>query len=299
MTRTTAREVAEHLGLQLIGADAPLTAPSSLDAPFAGALVFAKRLDAATLKSLAETPGVVVIVPESDAGRLTVSHIPAPRPRLAFAKAVQRFFARPAALVDNTTARVHPTARIGDRVRIGPGVVIGPEVSIGDDTILHANVVIEAGTIIGARSEVKSGTVIGQSGFGFDFEPDGTPVRLPHVGRVVIGDDVELGALNTVVRATLGTTSVGNHVKTDDHVHIAHNCSIGRAAILTACAELSGSVTLEEQVWLGPNCSILNRVRIGRRAMVGIGAVVTKDVADNALVVGNPARFLRERRPDE
>jgi UDP-3-O-[3-hydroxymyristoyl] glucosamine N-acyltransferase len=113
-----------------------------------------------------------------------------------------------------------------------------------------------------------------------------------HLGSVTIGNEVELGSLNTVCRGTLSNTIIEDHVKTDDHVHIAHNCTVRRAAMLTACVELSGSVDVGAFAWLGPNCSVNNGIKIGERAFVGIGSTVTKDIAGGQRVAGNPARTL-------
>jgi UDP-3-O-[3-hydroxymyristoyl] glucosamine N-acyltransferase len=110
---------------------------------------------------------------------------------------------------------------------------------------------------------------------------------------VRIGDFVEIGAKCTVARGTITDTIVGDHVKTDDHVHIAHNCVIGARSILTACAELSGRVTVGERCWLGPNCSIMDGVRIGDGATVGLGAVVVEDVPAGRKVMGLGALDLR------
>ncbi|MFA9200293.1 MAG: hypothetical protein ACEQR8_03770 [Cypionkella sp.] len=171
---------------------------------------------------------------------------------------------------------VHPTARIGEGSMIFPGVVVGPR------------------SRIGRNSMIKSNSVIGLTGFGIHRAADKTNLHLPHVGGVVMGDDVELGALCTVCAGTVHPTTVADNVKTDDHVHIAHNCAIGRGAQLTAHAELSGSVTVGAHAFLGPNCSIGNGTTIGEGAIVGIASAVLKDVQPHKLVVGNPARVLRD-----
>ena len=111
---------------------------------------------------------------------------------------------------------------------------------------------------------------------------------------MTIGNQVEIGAFNTVCSGTVEPTRVGNYVKTDDHVHIAHNCRVGDNSILTACAELSGSVILGEDVWLGPNCSVNNGVEIADRAFIGLGAVVTKNCVPEGVYAGSPARLLRK-----
>lgn len=112
---------------------------------------------------------------------------------------------------------------------------------------------------------------------------------MPHLGGVVIGSAVNIGALNTIVAGTIEPTVVENYVQTDDHVHIAHNCHIKRGALITACVEISGSVTVGENTTIGPNASIMNKITIGRDVVVGLGAVVTRSFGDGVTIAGNPA----------
>ena len=110
----------------------------------------------------------------------------------------------------------------------------------------------------------------------------------------MIGDYVEIGALNSIARGTLSDTVIESGVKTDNLVHIAHNCHIGSGCLLTACAELSGGVHLGENVWIGPNSSFKQKVIIGSGSLIGLGAVVTKNVEKNCVVAGHPAKKLRD-----
>jgi len=181
-------------------------------------------------------------------------------------------------------------AQICEGVSIGPGCVIGAGARIGAGTRIHAQVVIAANSVIGAHCIVKSNTTIGESGFGFAKDHAGTPVHFPHLGAVEIGDYVEIGANCTVVRAALDNTVVANHVKTDDHVHIAHNCRIGPRVQIAAGAIISGSVTVAADVWIGPNATISDYVQIGEGARIAIGAVVLRDVEPGVTMLGNPAR---------
>jgi UDP-3-O-[3-hydroxymyristoyl] glucosamine N-acyltransferase len=113
---------------------------------------------------------------------------------------------------------------------------------------------------------------------------------MPHVAGVYIGDHVVIGALNTVASGTIHPTVVEDYVKTDDHVHIAHNCHIGARTLITACAELSGSVVVGPDCWIGPNASVRDGVDIGAKAFVGIAANVVGPVSAGETVMGNPAR---------
>lgn len=185
---------------------------------------------------------------------------------------------------------IHPSAIVGENCVIGKGVTIGA------DSVIGHNVVIGDEVIIGERVIVKSGAVIGESGFGFERNADGSALRFPHIGGVVIGDDVEIGSLTTVCRGTIDDTIIKKGVKIDDHVHIAHNCHIDEHAFVIACAEVSGGVKIGQRAWIAPNSSIINQLSIGDDAVVGIGAVVVKPVADGSIVAGNPARALIRKK---
>jgi len=176
--------------------------------------------------------------------------------------------------------------------RIGQGVVLGNGVEIGRNTVIHHNVVIGDDVIIGDNCVIKSCAVIGEDGFGFERDEDGIPIRLVHLGRVIIGNDVEIGSLTTVCRGTLGDTIIHDHVKVDDHVHIAHNVVVHMGAMIIACAEVSGGVEIGAQAWVGPNSSVIQKLKIGEKSTVGIGANVIRAVEAGAVVAGNPARTL-------
>lgn len=296
MTAVRASQIAAFLGTPLAGADLEVHGPRPLSRPDAGALLFATRFAPETAERLNAAAGTLVIAHEAFRGRLAGTHLLSSNPRRDFARVATEFFGPRRTGPDIApTAVVAPGARLGQGVRLGHHVVVAEGVEIGDNTEIRDGAVLRAGTRIGRDCLVKSNSVIGDEGFGFDFAEDGTPIRVPHYGGVQIGDRVEIGALCTVVRGTLEDTVVGDDVKMDDHVHIAHNCVIGARTIITACAEVSGSVVLGADVWLGPQSSVNNKVTVGDRAMLGLGAVANKDVPGGMIVVGNPARVLRPR----
>lgn len=222
-----------------------------------------------------------------------ISFIRVENPRLAFAKVLKRFFLKKRRTFISKYATIGVSCSIPESVTIGSNTTIGDNVTIGKHTVINHNVVIFDNTIIGDNCYVKSGTVIGEDGFGFDFEKNGLPVRIPHIGNVIIGNNVEVGAKNTIARATLGSTIIENGVKIDDQVHIAHNCKIGENSIITACVEISGSVSIGKNCWIAPNCSIIQKVKIGDNVTIGIGAVITKNIEDNKKIMGFESLDLR------
>jgi UDP-3-O-[3-hydroxymyristoyl] glucosamine N-acyltransferase LpxD len=184
-------------------------------------------------------------------------------------------------------------SRIHNSVQLGQNVVIEKGVRVGRNSIIDHNVVIKAGTTIGENCYIGASTTIGSDGFGYERDESKTPIKFPHLGGVRIGNNVELGSLNSIVRGTLSDTIINDSVKTDNLVHIAHNCEIGINVLLTACTELSGGVKIGKNTWMGPNCSVNQKINIGEDAFVGLAAVVTKDVKPSTVVAGSPAKFIR------
>lgn len=278
------------------GPDFELTGVSPLSAtqPDTVTWMHSQELDWSRLRAR-----VVICARELAAPELPgVVFLPVKNPRLIFAKIVHRFLLPPreaGRTYIDPTARIGQGCHIGDGVTIGAYTVIGDHVTIGDRTEIRHHCVIADNTVIGSDCLIKSHVAIGEEGFGFELDEHGRPFPFPQLGRVVIGDHVQLGCFNTVDRAAMGETRIGNYVKTDEHVHIAHGVTIGENTLITACAEISGSATIGKGVWLGPNCSIMDKITIGDNVFVGLGAVVLKDVPANQVVAGNPARFLRER----
>ena len=131
------------------------------------------------------------------------------------------------------------------------------------------------------------------------MDDEGHPVRLGHMGGVVIGSDVEIGSHVSIAQGTIEPTVISDHAKIDDCVFIAHNVHVGKSSFVIAGAEISGSVTIGERVWISPEVTVINKVSIGDDALVGIGAVVVRDVEENTVVAGVPAKPRGQRYPTE
>ena len=229
-------------------------------------------------------------------------------PYLAFQKVVRVFrpdpYRAPAGI--HPTAVVSPQATIGEDVSIGahcviehgatigaravllPGCYVGPLAAIGDETFLYANVVVREECVIGSRCVLHPGVVVGSDGFGFAFDA-GRYHKVPQVGNVVIGDDVEIGANTTIDRATTDSTRIGDGTKIDNLVQIGHNVVIGKHCIIVAQVGISGSTHLEDLVTLGGQTGVIGHVRIGERAMVGAASGVTKSIPAGEVWSGFPA----------
>jgi UDP-3-O-[3-hydroxymyristoyl] glucosamine N-acyltransferase len=214
-------------------------------------------------------------------------------PRLAFQQAVLHFFTPKREIGIAKSAFIAETARLGTDIYIGHNVVIEDNCAIGNKTTIGHNTVIKKDTIIGSEVIIGSNTVIGGVGFGYEKNETGAYVFIPHIGNVVIKDKVEIGNNTCIDRAVLGSTMIERNVKIDNLVHIAHGVFIDENALIIANAMVAGSVKIGKNAWIAPSASILNQKAIGENATVGLGAVVVKDVAENAVVVGNPARDIK------
>jgi len=216
-------------------------------------------------------------------------------PYLTIAKIGNEFFAKKEKPIIHPTAIIDKDAKIGKDVNIGAYSIIGSCI-IGDNSIIQENVIIRDCVRIGNKVFIKSGAMIGNPGFGFVKEGNGTLVKFPQIGNVIINDNVEIGSNTSIDRGALSDTIIGSGTKIFNLCHIAHNVIIGEQTIITAHADISGSVKIGNNVWIGPNSTLIGHQIIGDNSIIGAGSVVLRDVPSNEVWVGNPARFLRENK---
>jgi UDP-3-O-[3-hydroxymyristoyl] glucosamine N-acyltransferase len=247
-------------------------------------------------RDAADSQAGCLIVPldfSNDSNRTIIRAID---PRAAIARAISKVDvpAGPPPGI-HPTAVVAKSAILGRGVSIGPLVSVGDGVEIGDDSILHAHVTIYPRVKIGKRAILHSGCVLGADGFGFVFA-GGAYEKFPQIGRVEIGDDVEIGANSCVDRAALGVTSIGDGTKLDNMVHIGHNCRIGRHVVIAAQTGLSGGVEVGDYAVIGGQVGIGDKARIESKAVLGSGSGVltSKIVRAGEVMWGTPARPLRQ-----
>jgi UDP-3-O-[3-hydroxymyristoyl] glucosamine N-acyltransferase len=274
-----ASELAADLGLRLVGQDVVLRRVAPLGAADASSLSY--LADRRYRSALAATGAAAVIVLPEDAPRLPCTGLLSDNPELAFAAAAVRLHPRPPrasgidpSAVVHADAHVHPSASVGPLcvieagasvaagVEIGPHSVVGSGASIGCDSRLVARVVIAADSIIGERVLLHPGAVIGRDGFG--FAKDGERwVRIPQVGRVRIGNDVEIGANSTVDRGAIEDTVIADGVKIDNLVQIGHNVVVGEHTAMAACSGIAGSTHI------GRRCTIAGAVGVAGHLEIG------------------------------
>jgi len=308
----TLGQLAQRLGGRAIGdASIPIARIAAIDEAAPDALTFATT--AAYFEAALKSRAGAVLVDESllsDAQREGAGKplIAVPSARAALAALLQAFerprkrgpFRHPSATVDETAtvgpdvyigpgAVIAARARVGARSVLEAGSYVGEEAQIGADALLHPHAVVLQGCVAGDRIILHSGAVIGSDGFGYVFV-DGKFERIPQVGNVVLGDDVEIGANTCVDRAQTGSTAIGEGTKIDNLCQIGHNCRIGKHCGLAAEVGLAGSTILGDYVLVGGKAGFSGHLTVGSRAKIGGGAQVWKDVPEGAFFSGIPAR---------
>lgn len=212
-------------------------------------------------------------------------------PKRALATVGNEFFVKKPLPSIHPTAIVDEEAEIADTATIGAYAVIG-KATIGDGTVVSPFVRIYDNVIIGKECFIKEGAVIGGAGFGFEKDEDGNRFRFPQIGGVKIGDHVDVGGNTCIDRGALSDTILEDYAKVDNLCHIAHNAHIGKNAVVVACAEVSGSCVVGENTWVGPNACIRDQRSIGANSLIGMGSVVVKNLPDNEVWAGNPAKKM-------
>jgi UDP-3-O-[3-hydroxymyristoyl] glucosamine N-acyltransferase len=216
-------------------------------------------------------------------------------PRQAFSAILTAFFMPQLTYSIAKTAVIDPSVKIGEKAFLGENVVIEAHCQIGNNVRIGHNTVILAHTIIHNNVIIGSNNVIGSVGFGYEKDEKGDYIFIPHIGNVVIEDNVEIGNCTTIDRAVMGSTLLRKNVKIDNLVHIAHGVDIGENSLIIANAMIGGSTKIGKNVWVAPSSSLINKIEVEDNAVIGLGAVVVKSVKENTIVVGNPAKPLERK----
>ncbi len=256
----------------------------------------------------AKTQASVVIVSEDWNAECPVALIRTPNPDAAFAKAAMLFYT-PAPLPKEG---IHPSAVVADDVEMGEGVRVGPlcvieagatigtgttisahctighGVRVGENSRIFPQVSVREFSTIGNRTIIHNGTVVGSDGFGYSVDAKGVRTKVPQIGTVQIGDDVEIGANVTIDRARFGKTQIGNGVKIDNLVQIAHNVVIGDHVVIVAQTGIAGSAIIGEKVIIAGQVGVAGHLTVGAEAIIGARAAVFKNVSPGEYILGAP-----------
>jgi UDP-3-O-[3-hydroxymyristoyl] glucosamine N-acyltransferase len=301
-------DIAEKIGGTLEGnGTLEITAVAGLKEASAGDISFLANPKYAA--QVASTSASAVIVPLEWNREVQCSIIRVENSDQAFAQ-VAEFFYEP---VPASTAGIHPTAVVAESASLGEGVSIGAHAVIEEGVVIGANTVIQANCVIGYKSTigedclfyplvstrefteigdrviVHNGTVIGSDGFGYAVQEDGSRTKIPQIGKVVIEDDVEIGANVAIDRARFGKTRIGKGTKIDNLVQIAHNVVVGEHSVMCGQAGISGSTIIGSRVILAGQSGLAGHLEVGDGAIVGAQSGVMKDVPPKEFVMGAPA----------
>lgn len=287
-------DIAARLGGDVLGdAETQVSQVATLAAAGAGEIAFLSNLK--YKRQLSETRASAVIVSPAFADATALPRIVAANPYVYYARVttllnpaeVPAAGIHPSAVSASSlppSAAIGPHVTIGRNVTLGDGVVIhagcaiGDGVAVGEGSVLHPNVTIYQDCVIGRRAIIHSGVVIGADGFG--FAPDnGRWVKIPQIGRVVVGDDVEIGANTSIDRGALDDTVIGDGVKLDNQIQIGHNCIIGDHAVIAGCVGIAGSTKIGKGCMLGGAAMILGHLEIADGTVISPGSMVMKSIA--------------------
>jgi UDP-3-O-[3-hydroxymyristoyl] glucosamine N-acyltransferase len=310
----TLAELAQRTGGRVVGDGAvPIERIAAVDDAGPAALTFA--VDERYLRTALGSRAAAVLTDEAlvNAGESYPKPILAvPSARVALAALLAALEPpRPQGPFVHPLAAVHPSARIGEGVWIGPHVAVGPGARVGDRSVMLPGVVVGADAVVGAdclfharahladrctagdRVVLQAGAVIGGDGFGWAFL-DGRLVKIPQVGSVALGDDVEIGANTCVDRAQTGVTSIGEGTKIDNLCQIAHNARIGKHTAIAAMCGMAGTTTIGDYCRIGGSALFAGHLTVGNRVTISAAAHVWGDVPDDAFVGGQPAQNHRD-----
>jgi UDP-3-O-[3-hydroxymyristoyl] glucosamine N-acyltransferase len=221
--------------------------------------------------------------------------IPVDNPRDTFALVMYSFYPSNPPRGISQTAIIADNCEIGRNVYLGHHVVLGNNVKIGDNTQIHSNVTIYENTSIGSECIIHSGAVIGTDGFGYQKDLDGKYYKFPHIGRVIIENNVEIGSNTCIAKGKLTDTIIKNNVKIGNLSHISHDVSVGENAMITHQVHLGGNTIIDANSWIAPGVILKSGKTIGEHALAGMGAVVLKDVSPFDVVAGIPAKPLKKK----
>lgn len=301
-------DVAALIQGQIVGdASTKIFSLASIDNVVSGSLVFAEGADNLQKAEASEAGAIIVRrkVSLSKKPLIQVDH-----PLKAFIQLLQHFHPpKKNAVGIHPTAVIAPGVQLGEGVSIGPYVVIesgsrignhsvlkshvyiGHEVTIGENSTLHPHVTVYDHCELGSRVIVHASTVLGSDGFGYIFV-DGQHLKVPHIGQVIIEDDVEIGANTAIDRATMGATLIGEGTKIDNFVQIAHNVKLGKHNLLCACTGIAGSSTVGDRVTFAANVGVSDHVRIDSNVVLGArtGVPPNKHLKEGITYLGSPAR---------
>ena len=302
-------ELAEQTGARFVSSDADIEikGAAGLDQAQLGSVTFLSN-PRYTSRVNSTGASAIYVGEDTEVPRSDIAVLRAKDPYLAFTRALILFHppellgpgVHPSAVIDPTASVAHdifigahvvigPDAIIGNRVQIHPNVTIADNVTIGSDSVIHSGVAIRENSVVGRRVIIHNNAVIGSDGFGFAKDEQRRWLKIPQTGRVVIEDDVEIGAGTTIDRASTGETRIKRGAKLDNLIQVGHSCVVGEDALLCAQVGMAGSSRVGDRVILTGQVGIGGHINVGDDAILYPQSGVPNDVAPGEILVGTPA----------
>ena len=281
----TLAQIASRLGGRVVGDPAILIRQvGSLERAGPGQVAFLS--DPRYRSRLAATKASAVLLAAESEALSALPRIVCDNPYAYFARLSQLFNPRVTQATGvHPSAVVSQTAKLGARVSIGPGCAVGEGVTIGEDSCLYPGVVVYPGCRIGARAILHAGVVIGADGFGIAND-GGKWLKIPQIGAVLIGDDVEIGANTTIDRGALDDTIIEDGVKLDNHIQIGHNCRVGAHTAMAGCVAVAGSADIGSHCTIGAGALVLGHLSVCDHAEISADTVISRSITKPGTYTG-------------
>ncbi|HEY6803161.1 MAG TPA: UDP-3-O-(3-hydroxymyristoyl)glucosamine N-acyltransferase [Pyrinomonadaceae bacterium] len=299
-------ELADQIGAQLEGADVEIVGAAGLDEAGEGHITF--LANPRYTPKVNSTLASAIFLAEDVATEKSISILRVKDPYLAYTRALRifypddkpEFFIHPTAVIDSSAVVadnvsigacvvVGKNVRISEGVWLHPNVTIYQDVAIGKDSIIHSGVVVRERTVIGERVVIHNNSVIGCDGFGYAKDEERRWLKIPQAGRVVLEDDVEIGAGTTIDRASVGESRIGRGSKVDNLVQIGHSCTVGEDSLLCAQVGLAGSSHIGSRVILAGQAGVAGHLTIGDDVVLTAKSATSHDIPAGKIISGIPA----------
>jgi len=290
-------KIAEFLDKEIIGDDFVITGVSDYLDPKDGTMVFLIDRNSNLVDDFVDKK-VLVLTSNRSLFVTSGALIFTDNPKLDYAKIVKKFFKQKNHLLDYSHSEGNyicgPDISLSESVLIGHGAIICGHVTIGRDVIIGCNAIINGPCQIGNSCIIGNDSILGADGFGFAYDDDNHAIRIPHLGGVIVGNNVEIGDQCHISKGTIRDTLIKDNVKINSQVRIAHNVKLGKRSII-AGGNFSGSSEVGDDCWVAPGAVVRNKVTIGNGSFVGLGAVVTKSFPPFSVLYGVPAKKVGTR----
>lgn len=285
-------DVAAYVGTPLLGPSGKVHTISTHFPPSSpGSLSFCTQISGIVVN--APAPALVITLPElastlRDAGySVAVSD----HPKYEVARLAQNKLCSPPSRKIHPKAHIGPDVKIGQNVSIGPGSVLDGLIQVEDNCVIGANACIMHNVIIGSGSTILNGGVIGETPYSFGFGPKNHSIRFPATGRVIIGRNVEIGNNVVISRGVSDATVLSDDCRVNDLAHIGNTVFVGKRSLIMANCDISARVAIGEECWIGQSAVLIQAIRIGNNVQIGAAAVVTRDIPNNVVAFGSPAKI--------